>query len=77
MREHTFNPEDDLPTRIERMRGALKVCHLVELLGLEKSKIYEMVSSGCIPHYRLDGCIRFDPRVTAEWLRARMVPAAA
>lgn len=77
MPELHINPEDDLPTRIERCAGALDAGQLGAFLGLKKSTIYQMANDGRIPHYRIGGTIRFDPRIIAEWLRSLSIPAAA
>jgi excisionase family DNA binding protein len=42
-----------------------------------RSAVYEMASTGRIPHYRLGSTIRFDPAVVAAWLRQREVKRAA
>ena len=65
-----------MPARIERIRGALDVLLLSELTGIKKSTIYDMVNEKRIPHFRIGTAIRFDPHVTAEWLRSMMVDAA-
>jgi excisionase family DNA binding protein len=72
-----INPEDDIPTRIERCAGALDAVRLGAFLGLKKSTIYQMASDGRIPHYRIGSNIRFDPRIIAEWLRSLFIPTAA
>ena len=59
----------DLPTRIERRRRALRVGELADLLSVSTRKIYVMVERSKLPSYQIDGSIRFDPRLTAEWLR--------
>ena len=63
----------DLSTRIERWPGALKAPVLAALLGLGKTAVYDMAKCGRIPHYNLGGAIRFDPAITAAWLRNREV----
>jgi predicted DNA-binding transcriptional regulator AlpA len=61
----------DLPTRIERRRRALKVSELADLVHISGNRLYEMVARGQVPSYRIAGSIRFDPKTTAEWLRAQ------
>jgi excisionase family DNA binding protein len=61
----------DLPTLIERRRKALTVSELAELIHLSTKQIYELVGKGYIPSYRIGGSIRFDPKTTADWLRAQ------
>ncbi|HEY3704422.1 MAG TPA: helix-turn-helix domain-containing protein [Terracidiphilus sp.] len=72
-----MTPAVDLPTRIERMDGAMSAPTLARLLGMGRSAVYEMASTGRIPHYRLGSTIRFDPAVVAAWLRQREVKRAA
>lgn len=66
----------DLPTRIEKMDGALTVPELAELLWLGRTAIYDMVNRGVIPHMRIGGSIRFDPIVLARWIRERSISGA-
>lgn len=61
----------DLPSRIERMSRALKVSELASLIHISGNRLYEMVSQGALPSYRIAGSIRFDPKITADWLRAQ------
>ena len=63
----------DLATRIQRWPGALKVPELAVILGFKLTAIYEMVAAGRIPYIRIGPSIRFDPAITAAWLRARTV----
>jgi excisionase family DNA binding protein len=61
----------DIPTQIEKRRTALSVAELATLLGLSAKTIYDLVSRGHIPYYRIAGSIRFDPALTAAWLRSQ------
>lgn len=63
----------DLAGRIAALPGALSVPKLATLLGFSRSAIYEMAQSGRIPHIRIGSSIRFDPALTAQWLRERTV----
>jgi excisionase family DNA binding protein len=67
----------DLPSRIERHKGAISVIEMAEYLGKRKSTLYQMCTDGRIPHYRIDGAICFDPYIVAEWLRGKAIPVAA
>ena len=60
---------------IEARRGAWSAPDLAELLGCSGKHIYALAKSGRMPHLRIDGMIRFDPRATAEWLRERFIAA--
>lgn len=65
----------DLVSIIERKRGAWSAAALAELLECSEKHIYALARSGRMPHLRIDGMIRFDPCVTAEWLRKYIVAA--
>ena len=63
----------DLPTRLERMTGALTAPEIAKLLGMGRTVVYEMAAGARIPHYRLGTMIRFDPVQVAGWLREREI----
>lgn len=65
----------DLVSIIERKRGAWSAAALAELLECSEKHIYALARSGRMPHLRIDGMIRFDPCITAEWLRKYIVAA--
>ena len=60
---------------IEARRGAWSAPDLAELLGCSGKHIYALAKAGRMPHLRIDGMIRFDPRATAQWLRERFIAA--
>jgi len=64
-----MEPILDIPARFERRRKALTVAELADDLNLSPKTIYELVSKGNIPYYRIAGSIRFDPFRIAAWLR--------
>jgi excisionase family DNA binding protein len=61
----------DLPDQIAQHRKALTVAEIGDILGLSSKQIYALVAKGYIPSYRIAGSIRFDPKLTAEWLRSQ------
>jgi len=65
----------DLVTRIEHWPHALTAPEFADLLGVGKTKIYDLAKRGGIPHYRVAGSIRFDPATTAAWLRQHELAA--
>jgi len=69
------NLATDLVAIIEGKRGAWSASELAELLGCSGKHIYALAKTGRMPHLRIGGMIRFDPRVTANWLRERSVAA--
>ena len=66
---------DDLIAIIESKRGAWSASELAELLGCSGKHIYALAKTGRMPHLRIGGMIRFDPRTTATWLRERYIAA--
>lgn len=53
----------DLPRLID-------ASELSEALGYPKSRIYELVRQGEIPHVRFGRAVRFDPVAVREWIDA-------
>jgi excisionase family DNA binding protein len=69
-----MSPKDqklDLAGRIEAKISAWTAESLADLLELSPKTLYKMANSGRIPVIRIGGTLRFDPLLTAEWLRAR------
>jgi excisionase family DNA binding protein len=62
-----------IAVRIEKSPGALTAPQLAIFLGMSRTAIYDMAANGRIPHFRIGSSIRFDPAVTARWLRSREV----
>ena len=75
MRGLVPNLPDNLPSRIERCKGALTAPALATLLG-SRTTIYEMAVTNRLP-YRIGCMVRFDPVTIAEWLRSQSVPLAS
>jgi excisionase family DNA binding protein len=48
----------------------LNVKKAAERLGLSRGKVYELVSTGDLTHYRIDGAIRIDEIHIKEFLEA-------
>lgn len=46
----------------------VSVIDLTHFLSMSKSKIYEMVSDGLIPYYRICGVIRFNIDEIEQWI---------
>ena len=61
----------DLPSRIAKSKKALSVTDLSGFIGISTKKIYELVEKRSIPSYRIAGSIKFDPKLTADWLRSQ------
>lgn len=57
--------------KIASSRTALTVRELAAILNFSGRTIYDWVKQGRIPAMRFGSSLRFDPKVTAEWLRER------
>jgi hypothetical protein len=66
-----------LAERIERYDRALEVSELAHLLSSSDSKICEAARHGLMPAIRFLGSWRFDPKITADWLRSLECGVAA
>jgi excisionase family DNA binding protein len=60
-----------LADQIEGMASALTVAQLANLLQCSRKALYKMLQKGTLPHFRVGSMVRFDPEVTAHWLRSR------
>lgn len=56
---------DELPLH---QRAALKVPEVALLLGIGRTKAYELVAKGVIPSVQLDGMVRVPRRALEAWL---------
>jgi excisionase family DNA binding protein len=61
----------NLIQELESRHGAMKVCDLTELLGVDDKHIYRMAARGHLPSFRVGGAVRFDPQEVANWLRLK------
>ena len=61
----------NLIQELESRHGAMKVCDLTELLGVDDKHIYRMAARGKLPSFRVGGAVRFDPQEVANWLRLK------
>jgi excisionase family DNA binding protein len=61
---------------IETRKTALTVLEVAEILSVSKRLVYQLVSIGEMPHFKVGGAVRFEPQALALWLRERMVESA-
>jgi len=54
---------------LENRKEALKVSEVAKMLGVSHQQIYKMAAAGTIPHFHVQGSIRFCPADLAEWIR--------
>jgi excisionase family DNA binding protein len=57
--------------QIEKKDHMLTIEELASMLQFSPKTLYAKVKAGTIPVARLGGSLRFDPKLTSEWLRAR------
>jgi excisionase family DNA binding protein len=58
-----------LVEQIARMDHALTADDLAKLLAVSRITIFKQAKAGRIPSFRIGTCVRFDPKIVAEWLR--------
>lgn len=63
----------DLIETLSESKKAWTLAELAVVLNCSTAKLYRMVEAGRIPYFRLGSMIRFDPKVTAEWLESKSV----
>jgi len=57
--------------QIERIERALTAQQLAEILSVSPITIFKQAKAGRIPSFRIGTCVRFDPKIIAEWLRGQ------
>jgi len=62
-----------LADRIEAVDHALTVKDLGRFLSLSRNPIYEMAADGRLPSMKIGATLRFDPAITAAWLREKNI----
>jgi len=58
-----------LADQIEKAGHALTADELSKVLSVSRITIFKQAKAGRIPSFRIGTCVRFDPRVVAQWLR--------
>lgn len=69
----TQRSESTIADEIERSPTALTVRDLTKLWQVSDETVYRLATSGVLPHFRIGGSLRFDPRQVAMWLRSRSI----
>ena len=62
----------NLPDEVESQQRALKAEWLAEKLNISTKTLYRHANKGSLPCIRIRGCVRFNPKSVADWLRKRM-----
>ncbi len=60
-----------LADQIEHSDRALTAADLARVLSVSKITIFKQATAGRIPSFRIGTCVRFDPKITATWLRTQ------
>jgi excisionase family DNA binding protein len=60
-----------LSEQIENLDRALTAPQLAKLLAVDRATVYRAAKSGALPSFRINSCVRFDPRAVARALRER------
>ncbi len=50
------------------MRLAYRVPEAAEMIGISRSKMYELVKRGVVPSFRIDGMLLVSVRSLEEWI---------
>ena len=64
-------PKNPLPTLREKLAsfdGAIGADDIARLLQTSRHTIYLWVRDNTIPHFRLNGSLKFDPALIADWI---------
>ena len=67
----TAEDAGDLIAILERRSGMMRAAELADFLGFSPTQVYRMSEQSSIPHVRLGGSIRYDPRAISRWLRSK------
>jgi predicted DNA-binding transcriptional regulator AlpA len=65
--------ESSIADEIERSPNALTVRDLTRSWRVSDQTIYRLAAAQVIPHFRVAGSLRFDPKAIANWIRQRSV----
>jgi excisionase family DNA binding protein len=65
-------PSVSLEDLIASRGSALTVEEVADLLSVSRRLIYQLVSIGEIPHFRVGGAVRFEPKMLGSWLHGKL-----
>lgn len=75
-RHESTTPATGLADSIIGKTRALRVNDVATLLSVSERQVYKMAAAKLIPSFRIGGSIRFDPAITAAWLRGKVAPSS-
>jgi len=57
---------------VENFGRALKVEELAQLTAISSKTLYRIIAARKLPAFRIGGCVRLEPKTTANGLRSRL-----
>jgi excisionase family DNA binding protein len=66
-----------LARKLDAPDPILTVDQLAEYLGIRKQRIYEAVSRGTIPYFKVGKSLRFKKSSVDKWIESKSVPVAS
>jgi len=54
-------------------RALLKPAEVAQILGIGRSKVYELLACGELPSIRIGRCIRVPKSSLEDWIKARII----
>jgi len=57
---------------VEGRKTAMTVAEVATMLSVSQRLVYQLVSIGEIPHFKVGAAVRFDPKALASWLREKL-----
>lgn len=62
---------EGMATALTQFAHALTAQELARVLRMSPRTILRQAKAGRIPHFRIGNCIRFDPKLIADWLKGK------
>lgn len=61
----------NIPEIQKQLEGLMDVIEVAEILGLSRSKVYDLLSRNELPHYRIGGTYRVSMEQLQRYLQSR------
>lgn len=55
----------------------MRPAEVAEVVGVGRSKVYELIAAGEIPSVRLGGCVRVPVSALEKWIEAQLTTTGA
>ena len=59
------------------MSPLIPIAEVARLLGISRSKLYELCAAGKVPHVKIGSRVLFRPEALETWVLAQEVPAGS